>query len=184
MTHPLSDPYSIYIVDGNNSSESYSDSLHKIAKVSTVEEFWRVYSHLQSIQNIGNKSAIHVFRGDSRAMREDKDNENGGSFLLRISRHVASNGQGLWEKALLCLIGGQLPRDFVGITISPRPKYYVLTFWHQHAGTQEEIKELCSQIVETVGVPQSYKVEHTIFKDQGKNTTSFMVKDERHPPKK
>ena len=182
MSNPLSDPYSIYIVD-SSLGESYESTLKKIAKVSTVEEFWRVFSHLNSIQNLEIKEAYHVFRGDSRAMREDEDNKDGGSFLIRISKQNPSLGPSLWEKVLLCLIGGQLPRDVVGITISPRPKFYVLTIWHQHTGNEEEIKQMCTEIVESVGVPHGFKIEHTIFKEGGKNQVTFAVKDE-HPPQK
>lgn len=166
MTHQLATPFSIYTFTPSAGEGKYEDNIKKIAKISTVEEFWRVFSHLQPIQKIENKSAYHIFRGDSRAMREDEDNINGGSFLIRLTKTNQSL-LALWEKVVLCFIGGQLPKAIVGITISPRTKLFNLSIWHQHVETEEDIKNIIEEIVKIVDIPVNFKIEHTLHQQVG-----------------
>ena len=146
-----------------------------LAKVNTVEEFWQVYSHLQPISNIVIKNGIHIFKNDSRAMREDPENINGGSFLIRITRLSPFLGPSLWEKFVLCLIGGQLPPDVIGITISPRPKVYNLSIWHQTAESPEQITALCQEIVRIVNIPANFKIDHSLNKDIGGESKVLVI---------
>ena len=84
-------------------------------------------------------------------MREDEENKNGGSFLIRITPGLANL---YWEQILISLISNRMSEDINGVIISSRPKfgdkYFQLNIWHKTAENEDLRLEICRQICDVL----------------------------------
>ena len=157
--HPLETPWTFYYFQRpppGSPDMNYEESIHKIGKINTCEEFWAIYSHLIRPDKLPATIALHLFRNDSRAMWEDPENINGGSFLLRLPKGQVKY---LWEKLLLTMIGEQFPSDVNGAAVSTRPKADLLYVWHRTASNEDDRLEICRVLWKELNLPIKTKID-------------------------
>jgi translation initiation factor 4E len=180
MLHPLQTPWTFYYLQrhaGNTQEVPYEDSIHKIGKFSTCEDFWRFYSHMTRPDRLTPAISLHLFRNDSRAMWEDPENRDGGSFLLKFQKSQIS---AVWERLVLHLIGEQLPTDVVGAVVSPRAKVDLVYIWHQHARNEAIRLEICARLAWALELPSRTKMDYVSFDEMmapaaAKNSVQYWV---------
>jgi translation initiation factor 4E len=163
VAHPLQCAWTFYYFERpppNAQEEAYEDSIHKIGKFSTCEQFWSFYSHLVRPDQLTHAISLHLFRNDSRAMWEDAENCHGGSFRLRFPK-----GQiiFIWEKLILNMIGEQLPSDIIGAVVSPRPKMDMLHLWHQRGSDEALRMQIVTDLQRVLDLPIRSKIDYTPF---------------------
>jgi translation initiation factor 4E len=137
---------------------SYESQMRPLGKVATVEQFWQVYSHLIRPADLPNFAALHFFKGDSRAMREDPEHQNGGSFLIRVSRQASSF---YWERLITGLVVGQFNPSVLGAVISARQGHFKLLIWYSNAQDIELRRQICREICEIVKLPVGIRLDCT-----------------------
>lgn len=54
--------------------DTFEDSLHPVATITTVEDFWAYYQHFQRPTTLPVGSYIYLFREDVKPTWEDKHN--------------------------------------------------------------------------------------------------------------
>ena len=140
------------------SNEPYEAQIKRIAKVETAQSFWSVYSHMKRPSALENQWALHIFRGDSRAMREDPEQQNGGSFLVRVSRGL---GDYYWEALCTNLVCGNMDPDVIGAIISAKQHYFNIYVWHQTASEEELRMRICRQFCELLHLPIGIRIDYT-----------------------
>lgn len=163
--HKLESPWTFYYYQRpplNDPQISYEESIHKIGKFSTVEEFWSYYSHIEQPSKIASTLALHLFRNDSRAMWEDEENSNGGFFLIRFPK---GNTNYIWEILVLNLIGEQFPPDVVGVVISKRPKFDMIHLWHQTSSDENLKLEIATILWKMLQLPQKMQIDYYPFQN-------------------
>ena len=163
--HKLETPWTFYYYQRpplNDTKISYVESIHKIGKFSTVEEFWSYYSHITQPGKIAPTLALHLFRNDSRAMWEDEENSKGGFFLIRFPK---GNINYIWEILVLNLIGEQFPSDVVGVVVSKRPKFDVIHLWHQTSSDENLKMEIATILWRILELPQKTQIDYYPFQN-------------------
>ena len=140
---------------------NYEESIHKIGKFSTCEEFWAIYSYLIRPKKLNPTLALHLFKNDSRAMWEDEENRNGGSFLLRFPKGQVINI--IWEKLVLSLIGEQFPSDVNGVVVSTRSKYDIIHIWHKTTSDEAIKMEICRTIWRVLDLATNAQIDYSPF---------------------
>ncbi|KAK8854447.1 hypothetical protein M9Y10_017009 [Tritrichomonas musculus] len=163
--HLLETPWTFYYFQRpppNSPDMNYEESIHKIGKVYSCEQFWSIYSHIIHPDKLPATIALHLFRGDSRAMWEDEENRNGGSFLIRLPKGQVNY---FWEKLLLSLIGEQFPPDVNGSAVSVRPKGDLLYIWHRTASDEDVRLEICRVLWKELNLPIKTKIDYSPFSD-------------------
>lgn len=156
-SHTLQNPWTFYYLQKSKQGQNvnYADQIKKIAKVSSVEEFWAVYSHVVSPERLNPKIQLHFFRNDSRAMWEDEENKNGGAFNIQVS---SSHSSEQWEKLLLALIGEQIDKDFIGAVIKIQPDFsHRIYVWNQTAEI-EKCRQLSKDLFDVLELPYKSKI--------------------------
>ena len=160
MSHLLQSPWTFYIYQkktrGHNNTNDYESCIHKIAKVTTVEEFWGVYSRIIPLNKLGS-NAIHFFRGDSRAMWEDDDNINGGAFRIVLNKYHAPLK---WENLLLDLIVEKLNYEFIGATITSKGEGFNLFIWNRTA-VLDLTRSLSGEIFKSLDLAYKSTIKYT-----------------------
>ena len=64
----------------------YENAIKPIAAVSTVEEFWHVYDYLKRPGDLPTTTDYHFFRAHIKPTWEDKNNEKGGKWIVRLPK--------------------------------------------------------------------------------------------------
>lgn len=149
-THPLRCSFTVWILNRNTalSSEDYEQSLRRYASFSTVEDFFRVYSHLQRPSALrGSNVVYHVFRDGITPLWEHPDNVRGGKYILRVKKsaidateHAQPQGTAVdfidrcWEDLLLAFVGGSpMLEDVNGIVLTCKLADNQLSVWTRSA---------------------------------------------------
>jgi len=138
---------------------SYKDNLKKLGTVKTVEDFWAHYSHIVRPNELQGMD-LHFFREGIDPMWEDPVNVNGGKWVLRIKKGMASR---CWEDSVLAFIGDQfeLGDELCGLVLSIKYKEDTLSFWNKTAADKEvveNIKETIKRVLNLSGsAPLEYK---------------------------
>lgn len=106
---------------GQQPPAPYENAIKPIATVSTVEEFWSVYDYLKRPSDLPTTTDYHFFRAHIKPTWEDKNNEKGGKWIVRLPKGLSSR---YFEEMLLAVIGNQIPGvmpdEICGIVISIR----------------------------------------------------------------
>jgi Eukaryotic initiation factor 4E len=93
-----------------------------------VEHFWRVYDHLVR-PNDQKTSTIdyHLFKNGIKPTWEDTQNANGGKWIVRLRKGLASK---YWEELILAIIGEQFDvgQEICGAVVSVRGNEDIIRF--------------------------------------------------------
>ncbi|ETS80101.1 hypothetical protein PFICI_07630 [Pestalotiopsis fici W106-1] len=113
---------------------AYEKTLHPMAKCSSVEEFFAIYKCLKPPSKVPLMTDYHLFRNGIRPIWEDKENKEGGKWVLRLKKGVADR---YWDDILFACIGGQLCDDgsqINGVVLSVRNGEDVISIWTASTG--------------------------------------------------
>lgn len=152
-------------------SNPYENSIKQIAKVSTVEEFWHVYNHLQRPNNLPTTTDYHFFRDGIKPTWEDASNSKGGKWIVRLRKGLASR---YWEEIVLALIGCQFPgiphNEVCGAVVSIRYSEDIVSVWNKTAHDREITDRLRDCIKKILQLPtfvhMEYKPHETSLQDK------------------
>lgn len=118
-----------------NRAESYEQQIRNIATVTTVEEFWQVYVHLNRVSKLAPLTDYFLFQEGVRPMWEDEANRRGGRLTVRVHKGVSPRA---FEDLCLAVIGEQFDTDDIcGIACSVRVADNSLSIWLRDAADRE-----------------------------------------------
>lgn len=154
----------------------YASQIKRIVKVETAEEFWAVFSHLKKPTELPKQKNLHFFRGDARAMWEDEEHMNGGSFHIRVSAALTPF---YWEAMLTNLICENFDADVSGVVFSAKAKYCGVNIWHRTA-TEELRSTICEQLCNLLKLPIGTRIDYVTNKsimEESKETVHFIIEE-------
>jgi translation initiation factor 4E len=112
----------------------YEKTLHSMASVATVEDFWHVYKHVKKPSELPAVTDIHFFKRGIRPIWEDEENKAGGKWILRLKKGIADR---YWDDILMGCVGDQFGdyRDCVnGAVLSVRNGEDIISIWTSTTG--------------------------------------------------
>lgn len=127
--HPLKSTWVIWYRPPTPKYSDYEKSTVPLASISSVENFWTVYSHLKRPSLLPTVSDYHIFRKGVRPVWEDEANKRGGKWVVRLKKGVADR---YWEDLLLAIVGDQFAEasdEVCGAVLSVRSGEDVLNVW-------------------------------------------------------
>lgn len=161
----------------------YENSVKTVATVRTVETFWRTYDHLVRPNDLPNTTDYHFFREGIKPTWEDPGNVQGGKWIVRLRKGLASR---YWEETLLAMIGGQLhgvpDGEVCGAVVSIRHVEDIVSVWNRRSADRETNERLRDAIKKTLQLPNSvhmeYKPHQASLQDKSsfRNTTVWKAK--------
>lgn len=132
--HPLRSTWTVFYRPPTSKYSDYEKSTLKLASISTVEDFWAVYSHLKRPSQLPSVSDYHIFKEGVRPVWEDEANKRGGKWIVRLKKGVADR---YWEDLLFAIIGDQFMEageEVCGAVLSVRSGEDVLNVWTKNDG--------------------------------------------------
>ena len=127
--HVLRNTWNLFYRPPANKFSDYEKSTLKLASISSVENFWTIYSHLKPPSLLPTVSDYHIFKDGIRPVWEDEANKRGGKWIVRLKKGVADR---YWEELLLAIIGDQFMEageEVCGAVLSVRSGEDVLSVW-------------------------------------------------------
>ncbi|EAQ90565.1 hypothetical protein CHGG_02500 [Chaetomium globosum CBS 148.51] len=137
LTHPLRNNWVFWFrppISKANGFIEYEKTLHPIATVDSIEQFFGVYRHLKRPSTLPLVSDYHLFKKGIRPIWEDEENKNGGKWVVRLRKGVADR---YWEDLLFAIIGdqfGEASEEVCGVVLSVRNGEDILSIWARANG--------------------------------------------------
>jgi len=153
-----------------SSTEKYENNISLLGSFDTIEGFWSIYSHLKRPNDIPQNTDYHLFRKGIRAIWEDADNENGGKWMIRLKKGLASY---YWERLIIALIGEQFPVDVLGAVVSVRFNDDIISLWNRTGNDSEIRHKICCDICSALELPPDTKLEYKLHKESLNDHSSF-----------
>ena len=132
--HPLKSTWTLFYRPPTSKYSDYEKSTLKLASISTVENFWTIYSHLKRPSQLPSVSDYHIFKEGIRPVWEDEANKRGGKWIVRLKKGVADR---YWEDLLFAIVGDQFMEageEVCGAVLSVRSGEDVLNVWTKMDG--------------------------------------------------
>ncbi|CAN8095750.1 unnamed protein product [Discula destructiva] len=146
-----------------NVSIPYDETVHGLAEVATVEQFWAVYRHLARPSTLHPVSDYHLFKKGVRPIWEDEENRKGGKWLVRLKKGVADR---YWEDLMLALIGDQFNDagvEICGAVVSVRNGEDIISIWTaSKEGKMIRIRDTFKKILQ---LPANTKIEWKVHEE-------------------
>lgn len=155
---------------------SYESAMKRIAAFASVEDFWAVYSHLRRPHELPTISDYHLFKQGVRPVWEDDANINGGKWIIRIKKGLASR---YWENLVLTMIGDQFDvgPEICGAVLSIRHSEDIISVWNQTAKKGNINLKIRDKLKQVLDLPADTVIEYKTHNDALKDNSSFRNTD-------
>jgi len=181
--HPIKFEYVMWFnrrLQGARTQENYEKNIKKIGSFKTIEDFWSYYGHLVRPNDLPNSSDYLLFKKGIRPIWEDEYNAQGGKWIVRLQKRLASR---YWEDLVLAVLGEQfnVGEEICGIVISIRFQEDIISVWNRNADNQEAKLRILQTLKRVLALPPTASVEykrHDIsIRDNSsfRNTESFRI---------
>ncbi|KAJ2815946.1 hypothetical protein FBU31_006753 [Coemansia sp. 'formosensis'] len=155
--------------------DHYESSMVKIATFATVESFWAVYSHLKRPDQVPTITDYQMFRAGVRPVWEDPANIDGGKWMIRLKKGLASR---LWEKLTMAVVGDLFEADQVcGIVLSVRNSEDIISLWNKTAADTKTNALIHDVMKRAMGLPADTVMEYKAHNDSLRDTSTFRGTD-------
>ncbi|XP_043933018.1 eukaryotic translation initiation factor 4E type 2 isoform X2 [Protopterus annectens] len=133
------------------STQNYEQNIKQIGTVASVEQFWKMYSHLVRPGDLTGHSDFHLFKEGIKPMWEDEANKNGGKWIIRLRKGLASR---FWENIILAM------ED-------------ILSIWNKTASDQVTTARIRDTLRRVLNLPPNTIMEYKTHTDSLKDNSSF-----------
>ncbi|KAF9202468.1 Eukaryotic translation initiation factor 4E type 2 [Haplosporangium sp. Z 27] len=155
---------------------NYESAMKKIGTFGSIEDFWAVYSHLRRPHELPHVSDYHLFKQGVRPVWEDATNNNGGKWIVRLKKGLASR---YWENLVLAIIGDQFEvgSEICGIVLSIRGAEDILSIWNRSAHEGRINLKIRDTMKRVLNLPADTIMEYKTHNDALRDNSSFRNTD-------
>ncbi|XP_077987659.1 eukaryotic translation initiation factor 4E type 2-like isoform X2 [Glandiceps talaboti] len=178
--HRLQYAYSIWFsrrTPGNKtSSTNYEQNIKYVGSFCSVEQFWALYSHLVRPSDLSGHSDFHLFKEGIKPMWEDEANKDGGKWIVRLKKGLASR---CWENLILAMLGEQfmVGEEICGAVVSIRFQEDIISIWNKTASDQATTTRIRDTLRRVLNLPPNTIMEYKTHTDSLKDNSSFRNTD-------
>jgi len=155
-----------------SSGQSYDQNLKLISSFGSVEQFWSIYSYLIRPNQLSGHCDLHVFKHGIKPLWEDEANKDGGKWIVRLRKGLASR---CWENLLLALLGEQfmVGGEICGAVVSCRFQEDIISVWNRTASDSTTTVRIRDTLRRVLNLPPNTIMEYKAHSDSLKDNTSF-----------
>jgi len=156
---------------------SWRENLKECGTFDGVEALWEVFNNVKPPSQLSVNGNYHIFREGIEPMWEDKQNVNGGKFVLTIPKKDSKEGRcdEWWLFTVLAVVGETMDmsgEEVCGTVVSIRKSQDRVSLWLKSCDRQR-----CSQIGErwkkALEVSNKTKLKYQSHKDAAASGRSF-----------
>jgi translation initiation factor 4E len=144
----------------------YNERLSNIAEFNSLEEFFRYYTYLKSVQDIERNTDLGLFKKGYQPLWERCP--DGGCWFLRFKKTDDPVDIDIkWEKLLLALVGEQFDEaNMLGAVLSIRGRETIIELWFNYFKYEKIKNGVAQKLRSLLNLDQSFTV---YFKDNEKS---------------
>jgi len=176
--HPLRYPWTLWFMHRAPGEKitDYEAAIKNIGTFATIEEFWALYSHLRRPNELPNVSDYHLFKEGIRPVWEDDSNKEGGKWMIRLKKGLASR---YWEALIIAIVSEQfdIGREVCGAVLSMRHSEDILSLWNRTAANSKNNLRIRDTIKRILNLPAETVMEYKAHNDSIKDQSSFRNTD-------
>eukprot|EP00297_Palpitomonas_bilix_P025634 CAMPEP_0113895404 /NCGR_PEP_ID=MMETSP0780_2-20120614/17345_1 /TAXON_ID=652834 /ORGANISM="Palpitomonas bilix" /LENGTH=270 /DNA_ID=CAMNT_0000886233 /DNA_START=21 /DNA_END=836 /DNA_ORIENTATION=- /assembly_acc=CAM_ASM_000599 len=156
----------------------WTTCLKKICTVSTVEDFWSLYNHLEPASALPMSGNYSLFKEGITPQWEDEQTRHGGKWILDVQKKVSKEFNldldTLWLNGILGVIGESYEpsEDICGIVVSIR-KQKKISLWLKSGRNEQAIMTIGKQFKRLLGIPDALPLNFQLHKDSMRRSSSF-----------
>ena len=157
---------------GNSKNMDYNESIKGIGSFGTVEAYWKIYDHIVRPNEFKVTTDYHMFREGVKPIWEDPVNREGGKWMVRLKKGIASF---YWESLLLAIIGEQFDvgDEVCGAVVSVRNNEDIISVWNKNAENKEATNAIRDQMRKSLKLPSFIAIEYKKHIDAKADGSSF-----------
>ncbi|VDP45340.1 unnamed protein product [Soboliphyme baturini] len=161
---------------GKFDPEQYAIFVKPVVIFNTVEQFWTVYSYLIRPSDVTQKIDFHVFKRGIQPVWEDKLNQKGGKWMVRLKKGLASR---IWEDLILAMLGEQfmVGSEICGAVCSIRNQEDIISLWNRTANNEGVTNRIRDTMRRVLNLPPNTVLEYKKHGDCLKDQTSYRNTD-------
>lgn len=169
VKHPLQNAWTLWFFK-NEKGRSWEQNQRQIITVSTVEDFWSLYNHIELASKIPPGCDYSLFKEGIFPDWEDVRNKQGGRWIINLHRN--NRAQFLdtyWLEILFFLIGehaDQYAFQVNGAVVNVRLKGDKLAIWLADSTQPDSILRIGKMLKERLGIDPGEKIGFTIHDDE------------------
>ena len=140
----------------------YNERLSNIAEFNSLEEFFKYYTYLKSVQDIERNTDLGLFKKGYQPLWESCP--DGGCWFLRFKKTDDPMDIDIkWEKLLLALVGEQFDEaNMLGAVLSIRGRETIIELWFNYFKYEKIKNGVAQKLRSLLNLDQSFTV---YFKD-------------------
>jgi translation initiation factor 4E len=144
----------------------YNERLSNIAEFNSLEDFFRYYTYLKSVQDIERNTDLGLFKKGYQPLWESCP--DGGCWFLRFKKTDDPMDIDIkWEKLLLALVGEQFDEpNMLGAVLSIRGRETIIELWFNYFKYEKIKNGVAQKLRSLLNLDQSFTV---YFKDNEKS---------------
>ncbi|XP_054267809.1 eukaryotic translation initiation factor 4E type 2-like [Macrosteles quadrilineatus] len=150
--------------------QPYDQNLKLIGQFGSVEQFWALYCHLMRPSEFSSHCDFHLFKTGIKPMWEDKANKNGGKWIVRLRKGLASR---CWENLILAMLGEQfmVGEEICGAVVSIRYQEDSISVWNKTATDQATRNRIGETLKRVLNSPPNLQLDYKSHNDSLKGWT-------------
>jgi len=174
VKHPLQNRWALWFFK-NDKSRKWEDNLRCVTSVDTVEDFWALYNHILPVSKLPSGCDYSMFKEGIEPMWEDKQNRQGGRWLVNLDRRQREVLDCYWQETLLCLIGEAFDEqsdDVCGAVVNIRGKGDKLAMWTTDSTRIDANRKIGKKFKERLNIPPKMLIGYQSHADTSSKTGS------------
>merc|ERR1712038_2208315 len=169
MKHPLQNAWTLWFFK-NDKTRTWEENQRPIITVTTVEDFWSLYNHIEVASRLPPGSDYSLFKEGIFPDWEDKRNAPGGRWMINVDkRQRAECLDTYWLEILFFLIGehaDQHAHQVNGAVVNVRAKGDKLAVWLADASQPDSILRIGKTIKERLGIDPEQTIGFNIHNEE------------------
>jgi len=175
IKHPLQNAWTLWFFR-NDKSSSWEDNQRAIITVTTVEDFWALYNHIEVPSRLPLGSDYSLFKEGIFPDWDDKRNKAGGRLMINMDKRIGRGDclDSHWLEIMFFLIGEHADDDAPlvnGAVVNVRPKGDKLAVWLADAGQEEAVVNIGRLVKKRLALPSIGFIVH----EEEKNRSGLAV---------
>jgi len=175
MKHPLQNAWTLWFFK-NDKARSWEENQRPIITVTTVEDFWSLYNHIEVASRLPPGSDYSLFKEGIFPDWEDARNAPGGRWMINVDKRQRMEClDTYWLEILFFLIGehaDQHAHQVNGAVVNVRTKGDKLAVWLADAGQPDGILRIGKMIKERLGIDPEQTIGFNIHNEEKQATRS------------
>lgn len=171
--HPLEHTWSFWYYE-NNKGKSWEENQKEVTCFSTVEDFWCLYDHIKLATDVIPGSDYSIFKKGIRPMWEDKMNEKGGRWIIKLDKPRAGDLNEIWLDVIMLMIGERFHEnedEICGAILNVRARCDKISVWTSNIKKKKNIMQIGRKLKECLNYTKDLKLHYESHESVEKKTT-------------